>query len=144
MTGRAWHVDLAGGLLLGWAGLLAYVSVPTLLSDDPLWDAGVSVLGAVIAAGHLAAAIGVFVRRSWGRRLGLLVGGVGVFGTGLVLVTLASNLGSVPDYVPVTPLVLGIPAAMFAAYLLPFVILWRSPAESAGAERRASGSETEG
>ena len=76
--------------------------------------------------------------------VGLLVGGVGVFGTGLVLVTLASNLGSVPDYVPVTPLVLGIPAAMFAAYLLPFVILWRSPAEFGGAERRASGSETEG
>jgi hypothetical protein len=60
----------------------------------------------------------------------LIVGGIGLVGTGMVLATLASNLGQVPEYVgPISPLVLGIPAAMFAAYLVPSLILWRTPAE---------------
>jgi hypothetical protein len=124
---RAWHVDLAGILLIAWAGLIAYVSVPTLLGEDPLWDGGVSLLGALVATAHLIAALGVFTRQSWGRRLGLVVGGVGAVGTGLVLVTLAANVGSVPAPAgPASPLVLGIPAAMFATYLAVVLILWRA------------------
>jgi hypothetical protein len=124
---RTWHVDLAGVLLIAWAGLIAYVSVPTLLGDEPLWDGGVSLLGALVAAAHLVAAWGVFTRHPWGRRLGLVVGGVGAVGTGIVLLTLAANLGSVAAPAgPTSPLVLGIPAAMFATYLAVVVILWRA------------------
>jgi hypothetical protein len=100
--GRTVLPDVAALLLLAWAGLLAYVSVPTLLSDDPLWGGGVSVLGAALAAGHVVAAIGVLRRLGWSRRLGLIIGLIGLFGSLAVLVTLAASLTSsdLPDGAP--------------------------------------------
>ena len=120
--------DIAAVLLLAWAGLLAYVSVPTLLSDDPLWDGGVSVLGAVLAAGHVVAALGVLRRLGWGRRLGLILGAIGLFGSLAVLVTLAASLTS-SDLPDGSEAVLLIPAGMAVTYGLIVVFLYRARAE---------------
>jgi hypothetical protein len=127
MRQRASHVDLAGLLLLGWAGLLGYVSLLTGWSfEDPV-EGVLLVVGVVFAASQLVAALGVFRRAAWARLLGLIVGGIGLVGTGLVLLTLAANLGAAPDLgAPMSPLVLGIPAAMIAAYVVIEVILYRS------------------
>lgn len=85
------------------------------------------IVGVVVAASHLVAALGVFRRAAWARLLGMVVGGIGLVGTGLVLLTLVANLGAVPELgVPVSPLVVGIPGVMFAAYLVIEVILYRS------------------
>jgi hypothetical protein len=114
-------------LLVGWAGLLAYVSLPVVLSDDPLWDGGVSVLGALLAAGHLAAALGVVRRTAWGRRLGLTVGGIGLFGSAAVLVTLIPGLERAEALIGRLPiLVLAIPAGMVVSYGLIVVVLYRA------------------
>jgi hypothetical protein len=114
-------------LLLGWAGLLAYVSLPDLLSDDPLWDGGVSVLGAVLAVGHLAAALGVVRRATWGRRLGLALGGIGLFGSGAVLITLIPGLDRAQELIGRLPiLVLAIPAGMVVSYGLIVLALYRA------------------
>jgi FtsH-binding integral membrane protein len=130
MRSRSLLPDVAGVILLAWAGLLGYVSVPTLLTDDPLWDGGVSVLGAVLAAAHVIAALGLFGRRGWGRRLGLIIGLIGLFGTAIVLLTLAANVGRVSGFLPdLSPLVLGIPAGMVAAYALIVGLLWRAGPE---------------
>jgi hypothetical protein len=121
---------VAALLLLAWAGLLAYVSVPTLLSDDPLWDGGVSPLGAVLAAAHVIAALGIFGRRGWGRRLGLIIGLIGLFGTSIVLLTLAANVGRASEFLPeFSPLVLGIPAGMVATYAVIVGLLRRARPE---------------
>ena len=128
MRRRAWPVDLAAVLLVGWAGLLAYVSFPTLFSDDPVWDGGVSLLGAGLAVAHAAAAIGLVARAGWGRRLGLVIGGIGLFGTGAVLVTHALSLASAPGdaFIGSAPAIMAIPAGMLATYVIVFVILWRA------------------
>lgn len=127
---RSVLTDVAALLLLAWAGLIAYVSVPTLLSDDPLWDGGVSVLGAFLAGGHLVAAVGILRRIGWGRRLGLALGVIGLLGSGAVLLTLAANLGNVPPVVGEAPLtVLAIPAGMAATYAVVVVALLRAKAE---------------
>jgi len=120
--------DLAGLGLLGWAVLLGYVSVPTLLSDDPFWDGGISVLGALLAAGHLAAAFGVTRRAVWGLRLALTMGAVGLFGSGIVLLTLAASvLERGTDGVGGSPgLVLAVPAGMVLVYGLIVMILLRA------------------
>jgi hypothetical protein len=119
--------DLAAALLLAWAFLLAYVSLPVVLSDDPLWDGGVSVLGALLAAGHLAAALGVVRRTAWGRRLGLAVGGIGLFGSAAVLVTLIPGLERAEALIGRLPiLVLAIPAGMVVSYGLIVVVLYRA------------------
>jgi hypothetical protein len=116
---RSPWTDLAGLGLLGWAVLLGYVSIPLILSRGLLWDDGISLLGALLAAAHLVAAIGVTRRAAWARRLGLWMGGVGLFGSGAVLLTLAPGvlggdaaavLGSAPV------LVLAIPAGMVLVY----------------------------
>jgi hypothetical protein len=65
MGRRSAVTDLAGLALLGWAMLLGYVSVPLMLSRGLLWDDGISLLGALLAAAHLAAALGV-MRRAGG------------------------------------------------------------------------------
>ena len=131
MPRRSLLPDLAGLLLLAWAGLLAYVSVPTLLSDDPFWDYGVSVLGAVLGAAHLGAAVGVFLRAWWARQLGLVLGFIGLFGSGAVLVGIASGLGRAAalmgDAMPLT--VLAIPAGMLASYAIIVVVLYRARPE---------------
>ncbi len=119
--------DVAALLLLAWAGLLAYVSVPTLLSDDPLWDGGISVLGAVLAAAHVVAALGIFRRVGWARGLGLALGVIGLFGSVAVLLTLGASLFS-SDLPDEAPLVLIIPAGMAFAYGLIVVTLYRARA----------------
>lgn len=128
MARRSPLTVIAGLLLLVWAGLLAYVSVPTLLSDDPFWDGGISVLGAFLAGAHLAAGLGVLARARWGRQLGLVLGWIGLFGTMAVVVTLAANMVStgLPQE---TPLVLAIPAGMAMLYAVIVFALWRAKAE---------------
>ena len=127
MTARSTLIDVASVLLLGWAGLLAYVSLPTLLSDDPLWDDGVSVLGALLSAGHLAAALGVVRRAAGGRRLGLALGGIGLFGSAAVLITLIPGLDRAEALIGQAPiLVLAIPAGMVVSYGLIVFALYRA------------------
>ncbi len=125
MPDRSPLTIVAGLLLLAWAGLLAYVSLPTLLSDDPFWDGGISVLGAFLAGAHLAAGLGVLARAPGARRLGLIVGGIGLFGTVAVVVTLAANMLST-DLTEETLLVLAIPAGMAIAYGFIVLALWRA------------------
>lgn len=98
---RSALTDVAAVLLLTWAGLIAYVSLPTVLSDDPLWDGGVSVLGVMRRAG-------------WGRRLGLAMGGIGLFWSAAVLITIIPGLERAEALMGRLPiLVLAIPAGMF-------------------------------
>ncbi len=128
-SARSPLTDLAGLGLLGWAVLLGYVSVPWILSRGLLWDGGISLVGAILAAAHLVAAIGVTRRAGWGRRLGLWMGGIGIFGSGAVLFTLApgilsSDAGAVIGSAPL--LVLAIPAGMVLVYGLIVVILLRA------------------
>lgn len=119
--------NLAALLLLGWAGLLAYVSLPVLLSDDPLWDGGVSVLGVLLAVAHLAAALGVLRRAGWSRRLGLAVAGLGLFGSAAVLITLIPGLERAEALIGRLPvLVLAIPAGMVVSYGMIVVALYRA------------------
>ena len=130
MPRRSPLTDVAAVLLLGWAGLLAYVSLPDLLSDDPLWDGGVSVLGAVLAVGHLAAALGVVRRATWGRRLGLGMGGIGLFGSAVVLITLVPGLERVRGVIGSSPeMVLLIPAGMVVTYALIVFALYQAREE---------------
>ena len=127
MNPRSALTDVAAVLLLGWAGLLAYVSLPVVLSDDPMWDGGISVLGAMLAAGHAAAAFGVVRRAPWGRRLGLALGGIGLFGSGAVLITLIPGLDRAQELIGRLPiLVLAIPAGMVVSYALIVVALYRA------------------
>ena len=124
--------DLAGLGLLAWAVLLGYVSVPWIVSRGLLWDGGISLIGAILAAAHVAAAAGVMRRAGWGRRLGLWMAGVGLFGSGAVLLTLAPGVlsgdaGAVLGSPPL--LVLAIPAGMVLAYGLILVILLRARGE---------------
>ena len=127
MPTRSAFTDVAAVLLLGWAGLLAYVSLPALVSDDPLWDGGVSVLGALLAVAHLAAALGVVRRAGWGRRLGLAVAGIGLFGSAAVLITLIPGLERAEAVIGRLPvLVLAIPAGMVVSYGLIVVALYRA------------------
>jgi hypothetical protein len=128
MGHRSTLTDLAGLGLLAWAVLLAYISVPTLLSGDPLGDGGISVLAAALAAAHLVAAVGITRRAAWARRLGLWMGAIGVFGSGMVLLTLSASLlgrglGSAGGF-PGLPL--AIPAGMVLVYGLIVVILLRA------------------
>jgi hypothetical protein len=128
MSHRSCLTDLAGLGLAAWAILLAYVSLPALAGPDPFWDDGISVLGGLLAVAHLAGAIGVMRRAEWGRRLGLAMGAIGLFGSAAVLLTLAgSMLGSgtagVSGFIGLS---LGIPAGMVAVYALIVVILVRT------------------
>jgi hypothetical protein len=129
---RSRLTDLAGLGLLGWAVLLGYVSFPTLLSDDPFWDGGVSAIGGLLAVGHLAAAIGVTRRAGWARTLAMWMGAIGLFGSGAVLLTLGGGLlgpsaSVIGSAIPV--LVLAIPAGMFITYGLIVLILLRARTE---------------
>jgi hypothetical protein len=131
-SARSPLTDLAGLGLLAWAVLLGYVSVPWMLSRGLLWDGGISLIGAVLAAAHLAAALAVMRRAGWGRRLGLWMGGVGLFGSGAVLLTLAPGVlsgdaGAVLGSPPL--LVLAIPAGMVLVYGLIVAILLRARGE---------------
>jgi hypothetical protein len=124
--------DLAGLGLLAWAVLLGYVSVPWMVSRGLLWDGGISLLGGVLAAANLVAAIGVARRAGWGRRLGLWIGGIGLFGSGAVLLTLAPGVlsddaGTILGALPL--LVLAVPTGMVLAYGLIVVILLRARGE---------------
>lgn len=126
---RSALTDLAGLALLGWAVLLGYVSVPWILSRGLLWDGGISLVGAALAAGNLVAAIGVTRRAGWGRRLGLWAGGIGLFGSGAVLLTLAPGIlgGDVGAVIGGSPLlVLAVPAGMVLVYGLIVAILIRA------------------
>ena len=133
-SARSPLTDLAGVGLLGWAVLLGYVSIPVMLSRGLLWDGGISLLGAALAAAHLVAAIGVTRRAAWARRLGVWMSGIGLFGSGVVLVTIApaalsddaaASLGSMPLQV------LAIPAGMVLVYGLILLILVRARDEFA-------------
>ena len=124
--------DLASLGLLAWAVLLGYVSVPWMLSRGLLWDDGISLLGAALAALHLVAALGVMRRAGWARRLGLWMGGIGLFGSGAVLLTLAPGVlsgdaGAVLQSPPI--LVLAVPAGMLFVYGLIFILLLRARGE---------------
>ena len=126
MPRRSLLTDLAGVLLLGWAGLLAFVSLTGWSLDDPV-EAFLIVVGLVLAASHLIAALGVFGRRSWARRLGLIVGGIGLVGTLVVVITLVPGLDRVRDVTgswTIGPL--AIPVAMAATYALIVWLLWRA------------------
>jgi hypothetical protein len=126
--------DLAGLGLLAWAVLLGYVSVPWILSRGLLWDGGISLLGGFLAALHLVAAIGVTRRAGWARRLGLWMAGIGLFGSGVVLLTLAPGvLSGDADAVLSSPplLVLAVPAGMVLVYGLILLILLRARDEFA-------------
>ena len=126
---RSALTDLAGLALLGWAVLLGYVSVPWILSRGLLWDGGISLVGAALAAGNLVAAIGVTRRAGWGRRLGLWTGGIGLFGSGAVLLTLAPGIlgGDAGALIGGSPLlVLAVPAGMVLVYGLIVAILIRA------------------
>ena len=128
MGHRSPLTDLAGLGLLAWAALLAYISVPTLLGPDPFWDGGISLLAASLATAHLVAAVGVTRRAAWARRLGLWMGAIGLFGSGMVLLTLAASLlgrglssaGGFPG------LPLAVPAGMVLIYGLIVVLLLRA------------------
>ena len=131
-SARSPLTDLASLGLLAWAVLLGYVSIPWMLTRGPLWDGGISLLGAALAAAHLVAAIGVTRRAAWARRLGVWMSGIGLFGSGVVLVTIApaalsddaaASLGSMPLQV------LAIPAGMVLVYGLILVILVRAGEE---------------
>jgi hypothetical protein len=131
MQRRSWLTDLAGLGLLAWAVLLGYVSVPWILSRGLLWDGGISLLGAVLAAAHLVAALGVTRRAPWARRLGLWMAGVGLFGSGVVLLTLGGSVfGPAAPATGASPLlVLAIPAGMVAVYALILILLLRARSE---------------
>ena len=132
MPRRSPLTDVAAALLLAWAVLLAYVSVPTLLSDEPLWDGGISALGALLVAGHVAAAFGIVRRARWGRRLGLALGGIGLSGSAAVLITLIPGLDRAQELVGRLPvLVLAIPAGMVAVYAFIVFVLYRARDEFA-------------
>lgn len=92
MARRSPLTDLAGLGLLAWAVLLAYISIPTLFSADPSGDGRISLLAALLATAHVAAALGVTRRAAWGRSLGLALGAIGLLGSGVVLLTLAATL----------------------------------------------------
>ena len=129
---RSLLTDLAGLGLLGWAVLLGYVSVPLILSRGVLWDDGISLLGALLAAAHLVAALGVTRHAGWARRLGLWMGGLGLFGSGAVLLTLLPGmLTGDPGAVVASPplLLLAVPAGMVIVYALIFIILLRAGRE---------------
>jgi len=131
---RSLLTDLAGVGLLGWAVLLGYVSVPWMLSRGLLWDDGISLLGALLAAGNLVAALGVTRRAGWGRRLGLWMAGIGLFGSGAVLATLAPGVlsGKAAAILGGTPvMLLAVPAGMVLVYGLILVILVRARDEFA-------------
>jgi hypothetical protein len=131
---RSLLTDLAGLGLLGWAVLLGYVSVPWMLSRGLLWDDGISLLGALLAAGNLVAALGVTRRAGWGRRIGLWMAGVGLFGSGAVLLTLAPGIvgGKADAILGSTPVqLLAVPAGMVLVYGLILVILLRARDEFA-------------
>ena len=124
--------DLAGLGLLGWAVLLGYVSIPWMVSRGLLWDDGISLLGGILAAAHLVAAIGVTRRAAWGRRLGLWMAGIGLFGSGAVLLTLAPGVlsGDAGGVLGSPPLVvLAVPAGMVLVYGLIVVLLLRARGE---------------
>lgn len=127
-SARSPLTDLAGLGLLAWAVLLGYVSVPWIVSRGLLWDNGISLLGAALAALHLVAALGVTRRNGWARRLGLWMAGVGLLGSGVVLVTLAP--GVLSDDAAVlgsTPLqLLAVPGGMVLVYGLILMILLRA------------------
>ena len=128
-SARSPLTDLASVGLLAWAVLLGYVSIPWMLSRGLLWDGGISLLGAALAALHLVAAIGVTRRAGWARRLGLWMAGVGLFGSGVVLVTIAP--GALSDDAAATfggsPLqLMAVPAGMVLVYGLILVILLRA------------------
>ncbi len=112
---------IVGGvlLLMAWAG--------------PGPDVGMMLLGLLLAVLHGVAALGTALRRRWGRLVGLLVGWIGLLGSGAVLVALAAGLPSiVASPGPLGGswlLVLLIPAAMVAAYLVIVVVLIRSRGE---------------
>ena len=131
---RSLLLDGAGLGLLGWAVLLGYVSVPWLLSRGLLWDDGISLLGALLAAGNLGAALGVTRRAGWGRRLGLWMAGIGLFGSGAVLLTLAPGVlsGDATASFRSTPVqLLAVPAGILLVYGLILVILLRARDEFA-------------
>jgi hypothetical protein len=129
MPRRSLLTDLAGVLLLGWAGLLAFVSLTGWSLGDPM-EAFLIVVGVVLAGGHLVAALGVFVRASWARRMGLIVGGIGLVGTSVVVITLVPGLDRVRDVTgswTIGPL--AIPVAMAATYAVIVGLLWRAHSE---------------
>ena len=117
--------------LLAWAALLAYISIPTLLGPAPFSDGGISLLAASLAAAHLVAAVGITRRAAWAHRLGLWMGAIGLFGSGMVLLTLAASLlgrglssaGGFPG------LLLAIPAGMVLVYGVIVAILLRAGRE---------------
>ncbi len=128
---RSWLVNVAAGLLLVGGLLLLYVSWPTFGPIDGA-DGGLTALGLGLAAIHFAGAVGVTMRRGWGRLLGLIAGWIGLFGSGSVLLTMVAGLGSMDEAATfglrIGPEVLAIPAAMAAAYVLIVVALLRGRA----------------
>jgi apolipoprotein N-acyltransferase len=72
----------------------------------------------------VSAAVGIVRRRAWGRRLGLWIGGLAMFGTALVLVTWTVNaLATIGPSAEALAAIL-IPAGMFASYAVVVGLLW--------------------
>jgi hypothetical protein len=129
MGRRSLLPDLAALILLGWVGLILFIQVPILLGDDPFANPAWSVTGAILAGAHVAAAVGIFRRLAWGRRLGLWIGGLAMFATAFVLVTwTVSALATIGPSAEALPAIL-IPAAMFASYAVVVGLLWRARPE---------------
>lgn len=100
-----------------------------MLGDDPFANPAVSVSGAIWAGAHVVAALGIVRRFSWGRRLGLWIGGLAMFGTGFVVVTW--TLSALAYLGPTSEALSAIliPLAMFASYAVVVGLLWRARAE---------------
>ncbi|RPH34659.1 MAG: hypothetical protein EHM90_05725 [Chloroflexi bacterium] len=129
MDRRSLLPDLAALILLGWVGLILFVQVPILLGDDPFANPAWSVTGAILAGAHLAAVVGIVRRMAWGRRLGLWIGGLAMFGTAVVLVTWTVNaLATIGPSADALTAIL-IPAGMFASYAVVVGLLWRARPE---------------
>lgn len=129
MIRRSFLPDVAALILLGWVGLILFVEIPTLLGDDPFANPPRSVTSAILAAAHVAAAVGIVRRVAWGRRLGLWIGGLAMFGTAFVLVTsILSALAYLGPTAEALSAIL-IPLAMFTSYAVVVGLLWRARAE---------------
>jgi hypothetical protein len=83
-TGRSWSLTLT-------AGILAFNGVTTILYASafpaPLFESARVLVWSLVGAISIAAAVGVFRRRRWGRRLGLVLLAATLVINGLLVAT---------------------------------------------------------
>lgn len=131
--GGLW-LDGAGVVLLVWGLLLVWVSLPGVLAGRALDDGAMELLGVLLGALHVAAAMGIALRRGWSRTLGIAVGALGLLGSISVLAAFVAGIGAMLELAPgATPALLAIPVGMTATYLLAVVVLVRNADAFGGA-----------